>query len=82
MSDPEPQDGDVIRVDADQVDGVIRLDDLVNRLRDGAAARAAMAAAGAGDGTPAAADQEALARISELAAQLSDELARLGPLDE
>jgi hypothetical protein len=78
MSDPEPQNGDVIRVDADQVDGVIRLDDLVNRLRDGAAARAA----GAGAGTAAGADQEALVRISELAAQLSDELARLGPLDE
>jgi hypothetical protein len=60
-----------------------RLDDLVNRLRDGAAARAATSAAGTRDGTAAAAaDQDALPRISELAAQLSDEPARLGPLDE
>ncbi len=78
MSDPDPQDGDVIRVDTDQVDGVISLDDLVNRIRDGAAARAAQARGGA----DVAADPDALARISELAARLSDELARLGPLDE
>jgi hypothetical protein len=81
MSDPEPSDDNVIRVDADQVDGVIRLDELVNRIRDGAAARAGEVR----DGTPAGAatsDQDALTRISELAAQLSDELARLGPLDE
>jgi hypothetical protein len=78
MSDPEPQDGDVVQVDTEQVDGVIELDDLVNRIRDGAAARAAEARAG----TAAATDAEALDRISRLAAQLSDELARLGPLDE
>jgi hypothetical protein len=80
MSDPEPPDDNVIRVDADRVDGVIRLDELVNRIRDGAAARAAEVR----DGTAAAAataDQDALTRISELAAQLSDELARLGSLD-
>jgi hypothetical protein len=83
MSDPEPSADNVIRVDADQVDGVIRLDELVNRIRDGAAARAAQVR----DGTAAAAataateDQDALTRISELAAQLSDELARLGPLE-
>jgi hypothetical protein len=80
MSDSEPSEEGVIRVDADQVDGVIRLEELANRIRDGAAARAAEV----GEGTAAAAatsEQDALTRISELAAQLSDELARLGPLD-
>lgn len=81
MSDPEPQDGTVVRVETDRVDGVIGLDDLVARIREGAAARAGQAAQvrGAAD---AAGGQEALTRIGELAAQLSDELARLGPLDE
>lgn len=45
-------------------------------VRDGSAAWAAQA------GDPGAANQDALSRISELAAQLSQEPARLGPLDE
>ena len=87
MTDPEPQDGTVVRVETDRVDGVIRLDDLVARIREGAAARAGQARR-AGQtveergGADAGGGQEALTRISELAAQLSDELARLGPLDE
>lgn len=81
MSDPDPRDGTVVRVDTDRVDGVIRLDDLLTRIRDGAAARAGRPAQASGAADPAEV-QEALNRISELAAQLSDELARLGPLDE
>ena len=81
MSDPEPQDATVVRVETDRVDGVIRLDDLVTRIREGAAERAGQATQ-ARSGADAAGEQEALTRISELAAQLSDELARLGPVDE
>lgn len=78
MGGPDAPDGDVVRVPTEQVDAVISLQDIVDRVRDGAAARAART----GDGTGARVDRGALDRISELAAQLSDELARLGPLEE
>ncbi|MGY1690653.1 hypothetical protein [Geodermatophilus sp. SYSU D01105] len=77
MSGPQETDGDAVRVPTEQVDGVIDLRDVVDRVRDGAAARAARA----GDGAGTRDDRDALTRISELAAQLSEELARLGPLD-
>lgn len=78
MGEPDAPDGDVVRVPTEQVDAVISLQDVVDRVRDEAAARAARA----GDGTETRVDRGALDRISELAAQLSDELARLGPLEE
>jgi len=78
MGEPDAPDGDVVRVATEQVDGVIKLQDIVDRVRDHAVERAARA----GDGTSAASERDALHRISELAAQLSDELARLGPMDE
>jgi len=73
MTGPDQPDGDVVRVPTERVDAVIDLQDVLDRVRDGAAARA---------GGPGAANQDALSRISELAAQLSQELARLGPLDQ
>jgi hypothetical protein len=73
MSGPDQPDGDVVRVPTEHVDAVINLQDVLDRVRDGAAARA---------GAPGAANQAALSRISELAAELSQELARLGPLDQ
>ncbi|MGY1679327.1 hypothetical protein [Geodermatophilus sp. SYSU D01176] len=76
MTGPDQPDGDVVRVPTEQVDAVISLQDVLDRVRDGAAARAAQA-----DETGAA-NQDALSRISDLAAQLSQELARLGPLDQ
>jgi antitoxin (DNA-binding transcriptional repressor) of toxin-antitoxin stability system len=58
-------------------DGAVTgLQDVLDRVRDGTEVRAARA------GGPGAAEQDALSRISELAAQLSQEPARLGPLDE
>lgn len=78
MGEPDAPDSDVVRVPTEQVDAVIDLKDIVDRVRDEAVARAARA--GAFSGT--AGEQDALQRVSELAAQLSDELARLGPMDE
>jgi hypothetical protein len=52
------------------------LPDVHDRVRDGTAVRAARA------GSSGAADQGPLRRISEPAGQLSQEPARLGPLDE
>jgi hypothetical protein len=81
MTAPQPEDGTVVRVETDRVDGVIPLDQLLARVQESAARRAAEAGP-ARPGADAAGGQEALTRISELAAQLSEELARLGPLDE
>lgn len=78
MSDPNAPDGDVFRIPTEQVDAVIGLQDVVDRVRDVAAARAARV----GDGSGTSSERDALHRVSELAAQLSDELARMGPLDE
>ena len=78
MGEPKAPDGDVVRVPTEQVDGVIGLRDIVDRVRDRAAARAARI----DDGSGSPSERDALHRVSELAAQLSDELARLGPLDE
>jgi hypothetical protein len=55
------------------VGAVIRPSDVLDRVRDGTAGRAAEA------GGPGAADQDALWRISGPAARLSQEPVRLGP---
>jgi hypothetical protein len=59
---PDQPDGDVVRVPTVRVDAVIDLQDVLDRVRGGAAARA---------GGPGAANQDALSGISELAARLS-----------
>ncbi len=58
------------------VDAVTGLPDVLDRVRDGTAARATRA------GGPGAANPDARSRISGLAAPLSPEPARLGPLDQ
>ena len=79
MSEPGVADGDVtvVRVETERVDGVLGLDEIVQGIRDGAAARAqAVGAAAASAET-----RQRLERVSDLAGQLAEELAALPRLE-
>ncbi|WP_222262822.1 hypothetical protein [Modestobacter marinus] len=69
-----PAPGDTLPIGS--VDAVTGLSDVLDRVRDGTAVRAEQT------GSPGVANQDPLSRISGLAAQLCQEPARFGPLDE